>query len=104
MKKTTKKSDKCIELLNDLVDQLYFFYGNRNKEFKDNVIKPATIIENTLRELAVNKKTTFKQIAERYEKIYKQKQKKVIDIITDLDDTKLNQSVSERYRRITEED
>lgn len=102
MSKLPKKADKAIELLDGLVEQLHYFYGNNDRKFKTDVLKDATDIENILKDLAVNKKETFKRIARKYSEFYKKK-RETMDI-TDVDDTKLNDSLTKRYKQNTEKD
>ena len=46
----------------------------------------------------INKKDTFKRIANRYEEYYKKKQEALDNAVANADDTKLNDSIKQRYR------
>jgi len=102
MTKIPKKADKAIQLLEGLVEQLHWFYGNNDKKFKEHVLKDATQVEDILKELAINKKETFKRIARKYSELYKKKQE-AMDI-ANIDDTQLNDSIRNRYRPDTNKD
>lgn len=87
------KADNAIELLDGLVEQLHYFYNGEETKFKEHVLKSATAIEDTLKELSVNKKETFKRIAKKYDEYYKNKHGAV-----DINDEQLNDSVKQRYQ------
>jgi hypothetical protein len=70
--KTPKKAAKAIELLDNLADQLHYFYGNSPK-FRPEVLVHVLEIEQILRDLAVNQMETHHKIAKRYESYYKNK-------------------------------
>lgn len=93
-KEIPKRADKAISLLEGLIDQLHYFYNGDELKFKQNVLKDATEIENILKDLSVNKKETFRRISKKYEEYYKNKS----DPIVDVDDTKLNESIRQRYK------
>ena len=94
MNKVPKRADKAIGLLDDLVEQLHYFYGTNEREFKKSVLKSAIEIENTLKDLAVNKKDTFKRIAQKYESYYKKK----AEITTT--EEEITDSVKTRYKEL----
>ncbi len=100
MSEVPKKADKAIGLLSGLVEQLHYFYAD-DRRFKTDVLRDAIEIENILKDLAVNKKETFKRIAKKYEEYYKNKS---TDVVADVDDTKLNDSVRNRYRHDIKKD
>ena len=95
--KAPKRADKAIQLLEGLVEQLHYFYGD-NRKFKTDVLKDAIEIENALKDLAVNKKETFKRIAKKYDEYYKRKQQAIDNTVANADDAKLNDSIRDRYR------
>ena len=97
--KIPKKADDAIKLLESLVEQLHYFYNGHEDNFKKNVLKDAAKIENTLKELAVNKTETFTRISKRYEEYYKKKQAALDDAMSNVTDTKLNDSVKQKYRQ-----
>ncbi len=70
--KTPKKAAKAIELLDNLADQLHYFYGNSPK-FRPEVLVHVLEIEQILRDLSVNQMETHHKIAKRYESYYKNK-------------------------------
>lgn len=102
--KIPKNADNAIELLEKLVTQLHYFYNGDELKFKKNVLKDAVEIENTLKELAINKKDTFKRIANKYESYYKRKQEAIDNTVINTDDTKLNESIRDRYRHDVKKD
>ena len=69
MNKVPKKANKAIELLDELVTKLHYFYGD-HPHFRRDVVRPASQIEDILKDLSVNKKETYKRIAKKYEKYY----------------------------------
>ena len=95
--KVPKRADKAIQLLEGLVEQLHYFYGD-DRKFKTSVLKDAIEIENVLKDLAVNKKETFKRVAKKYEEYYRKKQEAIDNTVVNTNDAKLNDSVKQRYR------
>lgn len=89
-----KRADKAIKLLDGLIEQLHYFYQD-DRRFKKEVLKDAIEIESILKELAVNKKETFKRIAGKYKRYYENKNDSVIDSVND---SKLNESIKQRYK------
>jgi len=87
MNKIPKRANKSIELLDKLVSQLHYFYGNADKKFRQHVLKDAIEIENTLKDLAINKKETFRRVAKKYERYYSKKQEAI-------DNTRINNRVA----------
>jgi hypothetical protein len=57
-----------------------------------------------LKDHAVNQKDTFKRIAKKYEEYYKKKQQAIDTTVANADDTKLNESIRDRYRHNFKED
>ena len=98
MSKVPKRADKAIELLEGLVNQLHYFYGE-NRKFKTDVLKDAIEIENTLKDHAINQKDTFKRIAKKYDEYYKKKQEAIDNTVSSADDAKLNDSIRTRYKK-----
>ena len=92
-----KRANHAITLLEGLVEKLHYFYGT-DRRFKTEVLKDAIEIENTLKDHAINQKETFKRLAEKYEIYYKKKQQAIDNTVADADDTKLNESIRNRYR------
>ena len=103
MNKVPKKADKAIGLLDGLVEQLHFFYMDDDR-FRRDVLKDAIEIENTLKELAINKKGTFRRIAKKYEEHYRKKQESIDNTVANATDAKLNDSIRNRYRHDFKED
>lgn len=68
--KEPEKALKAIEALHGIVDQLKFFYGNDHTRFKKDVLKDAIYIEDTLRELAVDKKIDHARFASRFKHLF----------------------------------
>ena len=97
MSEIPKRADKAITLLEGLVEQLHYFYGE-DRRFKTDVLKDAIEIENTLKEHAINKKDTIKRIAKRYENYFRKKQEAIDNTVVNTNDTKLNDSIKHRYR------
>lgn len=95
MNKIPKRADKAIGLLDNIVEQLHYFYGNNDSKFRKHVLKDAVEIENILKDLAVNKKDTYKRIADRYKTYYEQKQEAVVNTT----DVKITDSVRTRYKK-----
>ena len=98
-----KRADNAIQLLEGLINQLHYFYGE-DRRFKTDVLKDAIEIENTLKEHAINKKDTIKRIAKRYEEYFRKKQDAVNSTVVNADDTKLNDSIRSRYKHDFKED
>ena len=94
MSEIPKRAEKAILLLEGLVEQLHYFYGD-HRRFKTDVLKDAIEIENILKELSINKKETFKRIAKKYENYYKRKKESIID---DVDDSILLDVVKKKYK------
>ena len=95
--KTPKRAQKALDLLEHLVEQLHYFYGENDHRFRQDVLQSAFQIENILKDLAVNKVETHKRIALKYENYYK---KKLASTSVDsVDESKLNDSIKERYRQ-----
>ena len=103
MSEVPKRANHAIELLEGLIEQLHYFYGD-NRKFKTDVLKDAIEIENILKDLAVYKKETFKRIAKKYEEYYKKKQEAIDITVANADDSKLNESIRNRYRHDFKED
>ena len=97
-KKLPKKANKAIGLLEGLIEQLHYFYNGNEEKFRRGVLRSATEIENTLKDLAVNKKDTFKRINKKYEEYYRKKQEAIDNTVANATDTKLNDSIKQRYR------
>ena len=97
MSKLPKRADNAIQLLEGLINQLHYFYGE-DRRFKTDVLKDAIEIENTLKEHAINKKDTIKRVAKRYEEYFRKKQDAITNTVVNADDTKLNDSIKHRYR------
>jgi hypothetical protein len=95
MTKIPMRADKAISLLDGLVEQLHYFYGNNDSKFRKHVLKDAIDIENLLKDLSINKKDTFKRIAKRYESYYRKKQEAVVNTT----DSALNDSIRNRYKK-----
>lgn len=93
MSEIPKKANKSIRLLEGLVEQLHFFYGDNPEKFKKHVLKDAIEIENNLKDLAINKKETFKRISKRYEEYYRKRADIIDTANVDIDD-----SIRKRYR------
>ena len=104
MSKTPKRADKAIGLLDNLVELLHYFYNGNEDKFRKDVLKSATEIEDILKELAVNKKETFKRISKRYEAYYRKKQEAIDNTVVNADDTKLNDSIKTRYKQNIKKD
>jgi len=102
--KLPKRADKAIGLLDGLIEQLHYFYGSSDDKFKKHVLKDAVEIENTLKDLAVNKKGTFKRVAKKYENYYRKKQEAIDNTVANATDAKLNDSIRNRYRHDFKED
>ena len=98
MNKIPKRADKAIQLLEGLVEQLHYFYNGHESKFKIEVLRDAVEIENVLKDLAVNKKETFKRVAKKYEEYYRKKQEAIDNAVVNTNDTKLNDSIKQRYR------
>lgn len=103
MNKVPKKADKAIGLLDGLVEQLHYFYMDDTR-FRRDVLKDAIEIENTLKDLAINKKGTFRRIAKKYEEHYRKKQEAIDNTVANATDAKLNDSIRNRYRHDFKED
>lgn len=101
MNKVPKKANKAISLLEDLVEKLHFFYGD-HENFRNDVLKPASEIEDILKELAVNKKETFKRISKKYEEYYRQKQEAIDITVTKASEQDINERMADRYKEITD--
>jgi len=99
MDKVPKRANKAISLLEDLVEQLHYFYGNNDTKFKRHVLKNAVEIENILKDLAINKKDTFKRIANVYSEYYRKKQEVIDTTVTSATDIDLNTSIKNRYNK-----
>ena len=99
-----KRANRAITLLDGLVEQLHYFYGNNDVKFRKSVLKDAIEIENVLKDLAVNKKDTFKRIAKKYEEHYRKKQEAIDNTVANATDAKLNDSIRNRYRHDFKED
>ena len=97
MSEVPKRANHAITLLEGLVEKLHYFYGD-NRKFKTDVLKDAIEIENILKDLAVNKKETFRRVAKKYEEYYKKKQQAIDNAVATADDAKLNESIRDRYR------
>lgn len=95
MSKTPKRIDKAVGLLDNLVDQLHYFYGNNEKAFRKDVLKPAVEIEHVLKELSASKTDTFKMIAKKYEEFFKQKQIEQLQ----KSEEEITDSVKNRYNK-----
>ena len=76
--KTPRKAARAIDLLDKLVGELHYFYGNSPK-FRTEVLNFATEIEGILKELAVNKTEAHHKIATKYKKYYEEKLKEIED-------------------------
>lgn len=94
MSEIPKRADKAIGLLSGLVEQLHYFYGE-DRRFKTDVLKDAIEIENILKDLSINKKETFKRIAKKYKEYYETKSDNVIN---NVDDSKLNERIRDKYK------
>ena len=99
MDKVPKRANKAIGLLEDLVNQLHYFYGNNDTKFRKHVLPHAVEIENILKDLSINKKETFKRIARSYENYYRNKQDAVNVAIDNADEKSLNDSLRTIYNK-----
>jgi len=97
MSEVPKRANHAITLLEGLVEQLHYFYGE-DRKFKTDVLKDAIEIENILKELAVNKKETFRRVAKKYDEYYKKRQQAIDNAVATADDAQLNESIRDRYR------
>jgi len=93
MTKLPKKANHAIGLLEELVELLHYFYKD-HPDFRKDVLNPAREIEDILKDLAINKKETFKRIAAKYKEYYEKKH----EITVGITDDRLNDSVKQRYR------
>ena len=99
MDKVPKRANKAISLLEDLVEQLHYFYGDDDTKFKKHVLNNALEIENILKDLAINKKDTFKRIAKSYNEYYRKKQEVIDNTVANATDIDLNTSIKNRYNK-----
>ena len=97
MSEVTKRANKAIKLLDGLVDQLHYFYGD-HPNFRKVVLNDAIEIENVIKDSSVNKKETFRRIAKKYEEYYRKKQEAVDNAVAGTNDAKLNERIKQRYR------
>jgi Mn-dependent DtxR family transcriptional regulator len=99
----SKRIENVINELEDLVDQLHYFYNGNEKEFRTHVLKKANIIEDTLREVSISKTEAHRRIAKRYEKHYSDKIKELDDMVNNIDDAVLSKKITKRYKKNIEE-
>jgi len=96
--KLPKRADMAIHLLEGLVEQLHYFYGTNIHKFKIDVLKDAFEIENVLKDLAINKKETFKRLRDRYDHYYEKKLETHDSTLLNTNDVKLNVRIKEQYK------
>lgn len=99
-----KKANRAIDLLEGLIEQLHYFYNGNDLSFKKHVLKDALEIEDILKDISITKKETFKRVAKKYEDYYKKKQEAIENTVINVTDTKLNNSLRERYRHDFKDD
>tara|TARA_R100000951_G_C2653160_1_gene185150 strand:- start:3186 stop:3494 length:309 start_codon:yes stop_codon:yes gene_type:complete len=75
--KEPKKTLKAIESLHKIVDQLKFFYGNDTSKFRKDVLDDAIYVEDTLRELGVDKKIDHARFATKFKNLFNKENKEL---------------------------
>lgn len=86
MIKKPKKARKGIEHLHSLVEQLRFFYQDSDR-FKKEVLKKAIYIEDTLYELAVDKKVDHARFATKFKGLLQKEKKELKEEVIELKQT-----------------
>ena len=75
--KEPKKAIKAIRALHGIINQLGYFYGADTSKFKKDVLKDAILIEDTLRELAVDKKIDHARFASTFKHLFNKENKEL---------------------------
>lgn len=79
-----KRARKAIKKLHKLVDYLEFYMGRDSKGFRDHVVKElASVIEDVLHELSIEKNINHIRLATKLKTIWKKEQDEKIDGIVE---------------------
>lgn len=94
--KEPKQARKSIEHLHSLVEQLRFFYQD-NDRFKKEVLKKAIHIEDTLYELAIDKKVERARFISKFKHLFEKENKELKEEVKEL-----KEELKERGEKIQE--
>ncbi len=94
--KEPKKTQKAIEHLHELVDQLRFFYAD-NDRFKRDILKNAIYVEDVLREYGVDKKVDHARFISKFKHLFAKENEELKEEVKEL-----KEEIKERGEKIKE--
>ena len=81
--KENKTASQAIEELHNLVEQLRFFYQN-GENFRQEVLKRAIYVEDTLHELAIDKKINHAKMKDIYKYLFDKENEQLKEEVKEL--------------------